>query len=160
MTGMSDLTKLVERLKALEAKGTPRPWMLYRASDARAHELYSQHAYCGASHHKICEIEHHGWDAKIAKDVSVAQLENAELIESAVNALPALLSAIDRLSTQVEELRGALAKFAEDEDACNSNVPDARHPLVDYGTGTLADASFTIGDIRKARALASEQTGG
>jgi len=82
---------------------------------------------------------------------------------SAVNELPDLISEIDRLQRENDELRLLLVPFAEEAENWSDSVPDDHKTLcTEPGSSTAhpgSEAYFTVGDLRRARtALAS--TGG
>jgi len=81
-------------------------------------------------------------------------MSRAGLMTDTADALDALVAERDAQAAQVAKLREALKPFAEDDEAWNSNIADSHFPVVDYGRGSLADASYSVGDIRRARALA------
>ena len=113
---MTEAERLAERLEELLAKATPGPWQVYKHPVCKIEDALEELTYQVvhtdplANHLFLLDA-----DGKCPATTGCGPTseDNAALIVEAVNALPALITALRSQAEELERLRGALTKATD-----------------------------------------------
>ena len=115
---MTEAERLAERLEELLAKATPGPWQVYKHPVCKIEDALEELTYQVvhtdplANHLFLLDA-----DGKCPATTGCGPTseDNAALIVEAVNALPALITALRSQAEELERLRGALGELSDYE---------------------------------------------